>query len=60
MTSDFKIVDLHWGLHGAEAILRLRALLDNGDLDVYWAYHLQREHERLYPSPDQHDYDFTE
>jgi hypothetical protein len=25
-----------WGLHGAEAILKLRALRSNGDFDDYW------------------------
>ncbi|MEU9457092.1 hypothetical protein [Streptomyces sp. NPDC048277] len=27
--------------------------VDNGDFDSYWAFHLEREHQRLYPSPDQ-------
>jgi hypothetical protein len=44
------------GLHGAEAVLRLRAVLSNGDLDLYWRYHAAREHERLYPAPDQRNY----
>jgi hypothetical protein len=25
-----------WGLHGAEAVLKLRALRCNGDFDTYW------------------------
>lgn len=32
---------------------------DNGDLDAYFAFHLAREHERLYCTSDQHDYDLT-
>jgi hypothetical protein len=32
---------------------------DNGDLDAYFTFHLAHEHERLYPAPDQHDYDLT-
>jgi hypothetical protein len=26
----------HWGLHGAAAILKLRALRCNGDFETYW------------------------
>ncbi|MCY0940203.1 ISKra4 family transposase [Streptomyces antarcticus] len=53
------ITGARWGLTGAEALLKLRALIDNGDFDTYWAYHLRREHERLYPAPDQHRYQLT-
>jgi hypothetical protein len=35
-----------WGLPGAEAILKLRALTSNDDLDDYWTYHLKQEHHR--------------
>ena len=35
----------HWGLPGAEAILRLRALTDNGDFQPYWQFHLQHEYQ---------------
>lgn len=31
---------------GAEAVLKLRALLANGDFDRYWTYRLGREHQR--------------
>jgi hypothetical protein len=37
-----------WGLHGAEAILKLRALRCNGDFDDYWHYHLDREQQRVH------------
>lgn len=37
-----------WGLDGAEAILKLRALCSNGDFDEYWRFHLRREHQRLH------------
>lgn len=43
-----------WGLDGAEAVLKLRAVHANGDLDDYLAYHHTREHQRTYP--DQRDY----
>jgi hypothetical protein len=48
-----------WGLTGAEAVLKLRALNDNDDFNAYWTYHLAREHEPLYPTPDQHNYQVT-
>ncbi|WKK26878.1 ISKra4 family transposase [Streptomyces olivoreticuli] len=54
-----EITGARWGLDGAEAVLKLRAVKDNGDLDAYFTFHLAREHQRLYPTPDQHDYDLT-
>lgn len=35
-----------WSVVGAEAVLRLRAVLASGDFDEYWAFHLDREHQR--------------
>lgn len=37
-----------WGLNGAEAILKLRALRSNGDFDEYWTFHLNRERQRVH------------
>lgn len=48
------ITGARWGLTGAEAVLKLRAVHANGDLDSYLAYHHTREHQRTYP--DQHHY----
>ena len=42
------ITGARWGLDGAEAILKLRALISNGEFDRYWRYHLRREHERVH------------
>ena len=42
------ITGARWGLDGAEAILKLRALTANGDFDAYWRYHLPKEHERIH------------
>ena len=42
------ITGARWGLDGAEAILKLRALISNGEFDRYWHYHLRREHERVH------------
>jgi len=44
------ITGARWSVEGAEAILKLRALRCNGDLDTYWQFHLNREHHRLHDS----------
>jgi hypothetical protein len=44
------ITGARWGLSGAEAILKLRAIITNGDFNAYWAYHLTRERERVHAS----------
>ncbi|MCC7380464.1 MAG: ISKra4 family transposase [Deltaproteobacteria bacterium] len=42
----------HWGVEGAEAVLKLRALRSSGDFDDYWNFHekheLERNHRALY------------
>jgi hypothetical protein len=35
-----------WNTHGAQAILRLRAVHANHDHDAYWHHHSQQEHRR--------------
>ena len=45
-----------WGLDGAEAVLTLRAVISNGDFEEYWRFHLEREHQRLYPGVKQGQY----
>jgi hypothetical protein len=37
-----------WGLPGAEAILKLRAIASNGDFDDYWRHHLAQERHRVH------------
>jgi hypothetical protein len=37
-----------WGLQGAEAVLKLRAVNTNGDFDRYWRFHLARENHRVH------------
>lgn len=44
------ITGARWGLQGAEAVLKLRALHTNGDLSTYWRYHLRQEHRRVHQS----------
>lgn len=45
-----------WGLDGAEAVLTLRAVISNGAFEEYWRFHLEREHQRLYPGVKQGQY----
>jgi hypothetical protein len=42
------ITGARWGLDGAEAILKLRAICANGDFDDYWRFHLDQEHQRVH------------
>jgi hypothetical protein len=49
------ITGARWGLHGAEAILKLRAVRSNGDIDEYWNYHLSREKLRVHQSHYAHN-----
>ena len=37
-----------WGLTGAEAVLKLRAIKANGDFDAYWRYHLDQERHHVH------------
>jgi len=53
------ITGSRWGVEGAEAILRLRAVIDNGDFEAYWAFHLRREHDRVHQAHDQDRYDLV-
>jgi len=42
------ITGARWGLDGAEAILKLRAVHANGDFDDYWAHHTAQEQRRIH------------
>ena len=42
------ITGARWGLEGAEAILKLRAVIANGDFEAYWRFHLRQEHKRIH------------
>ncbi|EQD70769.1 hypothetical protein B1B_04820, partial [mine drainage metagenome] len=44
------VTGARWGLAGAEAVLKLRALRTNGDFDEYWRFHLIREKRRIHES----------
>ena len=51
------ITGARWGLEGAQAMLRLRAINASGDHDTYWDWHIQQEHHRNHLSryQDSHD-----
>ena len=42
------ITGARWGLTGAEAVLKLRAIKTNGDFDAYWRYHLNQERHHVH------------
>jgi hypothetical protein len=42
------ITGARWGLSGAEAVLKLRALRSNGDFNDYMRYHLTQEQQRIH------------
>ena len=44
------ITGARWGLAGAEAVLKLRAIKANGDFDAYWRYHLAQERHHVHES----------
>ena len=46
----FDITGARWGLEGAEAMLKLRAVRSNGDWAAYWQYHLAHAHQRVHAS----------
>jgi hypothetical protein len=45
-----EVTGARWGLEGAEAVLKLRALVGNGDFDDYFTYHLTQEKRRNHDS----------
>lgn len=42
------ITGARWSTDGAEAILRLRAIIANGDWNDYWTWHTLQEHRRTH------------
>jgi hypothetical protein len=48
------VTGARWGLAGAEAVLKLRALHTNGDFDAYWRFHVRQEHRRVHQTRYQH------
>ncbi|GAA2610185.1 hypothetical protein SMC26_44510 [Actinomadura fulvescens] len=54
-----EITGARWGLAGAEAILKLRAVISNGDLDAYWINHLEHQRHRIHQARSQDRYALT-
>ena len=50
-----EVTGARWGLDGAEAVLKLRALHGTGDLDDYLDFHFQQEKQRNHNSRYQQD-----
>jgi len=50
------ITGARWSLAGAEAMLKLRALITNNDFDAYWTFNLRGEHQRIHQSRYQHQH----
>lgn len=48
------ITGARWGLDGAEAVLKLRAVTSNGDFDDYFTYHVEQERQRVHQARYQH------
>jgi hypothetical protein len=44
------VTGARWGLKGAEAILKLRAVRKNGDWRRYWSFHLAQERQQTHQS----------
>jgi len=44
------ITGARWSLDGAEAVLKLRALVQSHDFDDYWDFHVEREYHRNHAS----------
>jgi hypothetical protein len=42
------VTGARWGLEGAEAVLKLRALRSNGDFETYFKFHLESERQRVH------------
>lgn len=42
------ITGARWSVNGAEAVLKLRAVRANGDLDAYWSFHIAQERRRIH------------
>jgi len=47
----FELSGMRWDQPGAENLLRLRAVAENGDWDDYQFFRRQQRHQRLYNSP---------
>ncbi len=56
----FELSGMRWTQKGAEQLLRLRAIAENGDWEAYHLYRQRQRHQRLYtiPFPSQDPFEF--
>jgi hypothetical protein len=56
----FELSGMRWTQEGAEQLLRLRAIAENGDWQAYHLYRHRQRHQRLYtcPFPNQERFEF--
>jgi len=47
----FELSGMRWTQEGAERLLRLRAIAENGDWETYRLYRQRQRHQRLYTTP---------
>ena len=45
-----EVTGARWGLEGGGAVLKLQALVINGDFETYWDSHEQQEYQRNHPA----------
>ena len=50
------ITGARWGLQGAEAVLKLRAIIASSDFEEYFSFHKHKERQKNYPFYEQIDY----
>jgi hypothetical protein len=53
------ITGARWGLAGAEAVLKLRALRSNGDFETYWDWHEDQEFARNHQARYRNTFDLA-
>jgi hypothetical protein len=51
------ITGSRWASREPRPSSRLRAVIDNGDFETYWAFHMRREHHRVHQARYQDRYD---
>lgn len=59
MKDRLDIAGARWSQAGAEAVLKLRALIANGDFDAHRSFHVAQEHQRIHQTRYQHQRDLA-
>ena len=50
------ITGARWGLQGAEAVIKLRAIITSNDFDKYFTFHKQKQRQKNYPLYEEIEY----